>query len=232
MIKAVFFIALIAIIAPAMAQIRPIPDASDPQLQAVNWSANETVKLVVPLSTHTTIELGRTEVISNVMIGDPASWLVSVGSDGERLTVRALRADAQTWMTLRSNLRNYTIDLEAGEDRRTARTLRYVYPSDFPETNLGQTPASLENAVERYKFKGAASLRPVWIADDGERTYIRWADDQALPAVFAIDSTGRELTIDGQMRGAYYTIDRVWPRLVFRIDRVQATADRRLDLQR
>lgn len=221
--------AALALAAPAVAQIRPIPGSFDPRIQSVTWSQDEVVRIVVPTTAQTTIELGRGETVGSVALGDSASWRVTVGKDGESLFVRPLRTNAVTSMTVRSDRRSYTIELEAGDDRRAAYVVRYVYPADFHEASPGQSPPGAATAVPRYRLKGAASLRPQSIADDGERTYIRWGDEQPLPAVFAKDATGRELTVDGQMRGEYFTIDRVWPRLVFRIDRLEATAERQKD---
>lgn len=225
LLAAYILLALTAL--PAAAQIRPIPGALDPRIQSVSWSRDEVVRVVIPLSAQTTIEFGRGELVGSVGLGDTSSWQVTVGRDGASLFVRALRPGAVTNMTVRSDSRTYAIELEAGEDRRAAYVVRYVYPSDYRDAAPGSSPAGAADAVQRYRIRGAVSLRPLSVADDGEKTYIRWSEEQPLPAVFAVDTTGRELTVDGQMRGEFYTVDRVWPRLVFRIDRLQATAERR-----
>ncbi len=82
--------------------------------------------------------------------------------------------------------------------------------------------------MNTYRLKGAATLRPVRIGDDGTHTYIQWSEDQPIPAVFALDSRGSEQIVDGYMRGELFTIDRVYPHLVFRIDKDKAEA-RRID---
>jgi type IV secretion system protein VirB9 len=78
----------------------------------------------------------------------------------------------------------------------------------------------------RYKLSGAVELRPAKISDDGTHTYIVWAPDQALPAVFAVNATGTEEMVDGYMRKDVFTIDRIHQRLVFRIDKKFARAQR------
>lgn len=78
----------------------------------------------------------------------------------------------------------------------------------------------------RYKLSGAIELRPARISDDGTHTYITWASDQALPAVFAVTATGTEEMVDGYMRNDVFTIDRIHPQLVFRIDKKIARAKR------
>jgi type IV secretion system protein VirB9 len=87
-------------------------------------------------------------------------------------------------------------------------------------------PASTGTSEGRYRLSGAVELRPVQMSDDGVRTYIVWSEQQDLPAVFAINTTGGEEMVDGYMRGTVFTIDRIHRRLMFRIDRKAARADR------
>lgn len=78
----------------------------------------------------------------------------------------------------------------------------------------------------RYRLSGERALRPAQIADDGIHTYIIWTEQQALPAVFAISPTGTEEMVDGYMRQGVFTIDRIHQKLVFRIDKKAAKAER------
>ncbi|KAJ8139165.1 hypothetical protein OY671_007623, partial [Metschnikowia pulcherrima] len=157
---------------------------------------------------------------------------------------------APTSMIVRTDTRAGAFELEPGEGV-TAMSGRFVYPEDH---RIGGTPPSasfapqgqfapqaqfqggqfptfappggMAQAVERYRLKGDKASRPDWIADDGQRMFSRWSEDKPMPAVFAVDDTGREMTVDGFMRNGAYTIDRVWPQLVFRIDRHMASATR------
>lgn len=78
----------------------------------------------------------------------------------------------------------------------------------------------------RYKISGDPSLRPARISDDGTHMYLEWAEDQALPAVFAVNAQAEEEMVDGYMRQGIFTIDRIHNRLVFRIDKKRARAER------
>ncbi|MCE7798377.1 TrbG/VirB9 family P-type conjugative transfer protein [Sphingobium sufflavum] len=87
--------------------------------------------------------------------------------------------------------------------------------------------AGIAPAVEgRYKLSGNRELMPSAIGDDGFKTYMQWSPEQPLPAVFSIDALGREEMVNGYMRGDVFTIDRVYDRLKFRIDKAQLTARR------
>tara|TARA_B100000678_G_scaffold221252_1_gene188622 strand:- start:755 stop:1144 length:390 start_codon:yes stop_codon:yes gene_type:complete len=75
-----------------------------------------------------------------------------------------------------------------------------------------------------YRVRGDREVRPSSIRDDGSKTFIAFAPDQALPAVFSVGATGKEEVVNGYMRGDLYVLDRTFDRLVFRIDRLEAIA--------
>ena len=58
------------------------------------------------------------------------------------------------------------------------------------------------------------------------RTYIEWPPEVELPAVFAVNEQGDEVLVDGYMRDGRYTIDRIFRKLVFRLDKAMASAER------
>jgi type IV secretion system protein VirB9 len=78
-----------------------------------------------------------------------------------------------------------------------------------------------------YKLSGDRSVLPSAIHDDGARTYIQWGQSQSMPAVFGVDGQGREQLVNGFMRDGSFIIDRVYARLVFRIDDASASARRK-----
>lgn len=77
-----------------------------------------------------------------------------------------------------------------------------------------------------YRLSGHRSVRPSSIHDDGTRTYIARGPTQSIPAVFGLDERGREELVNGYMRDGSFIIDRVYSRLVFRIDDASASARR------
>ncbi|MGH8337682.1 MAG: TrbG/VirB9 family P-type conjugative transfer protein, partial [Gammaproteobacteria bacterium] len=101
--------------------------------------------------------------------------------------------------------------------------------SEISETSLAvQANAVGDNAqpAASYRLSGEKSLRPVRIGDDGTHMYLEWSEEQALPAVFALNALGEEEMVDGYMRQGIFTIDRVHPALVFRIGKKRALAKR------
>lgn len=78
-----------------------------------------------------------------------------------------------------------------------------------------------------YRLAGDASIRPSLIWDDGLKTFLDWPANAELPAVFAVDARGGETLVNGYWRNGHYVIDAIYSRLIFRLDRAYARADRR-----
>lgn len=226
---------LLSSASPVFAQNWPIPDATNPRVQTAVWHVGDVVRVRVSASNPLLIEFEQGEHVQSVSLGATRNWQVNVARDGATLALRAVGQGVPTSMIVRTEQRTYTFDIQTGE-QLAAALLRFVYPG--AQANSGLAPLDTdagapalsagppEGAVQRYRLKGEKALMPDWIGDDGHKTFIYWSDDKAIPAVLALDEAGRELTIDGFMRGNYYTIDRVWPQLLFRIDRLVATATR------
>ena len=100
-------------------------------------------------------------------------------------------------------------------------------PGELPAAEGGSSPtAPAAVSVGVYRLSGARELRPQEIGDDGIHTYLHWAPEQELPAVFALNARGEEEMVDGYMRDDVFTIDRINAKLVFRIDKRVARAER------
>lgn len=212
---------------PATAQVRPIPRPEDPRLQTIIFHPDEVVRITVAPDSQLTLLLSVDERIRSVALGDSGAWQVTVGAGRDRLFIKPLRISSSlSNMTVMTDAHVYTYDLEAADGPWSAYVIRYMYPIDATPEASGAAEG-LEPLNERYRITGAKELRPVSITDDGQRTFITFAQGQSLPAIFAVDAKGDEVTLDGYMRDGRYTIDRVVPKLVFRVDTHTATATRR-----
>ena len=166
-----------------------------------------------------TIIFAPGERVQGFEVGDPAALDVSLSGSTDSLLVKALRQPTNPQLSVRTQLRNYLFHIQLGAPETATYVVRFTYGPE-PAT------AAAASSVGRYKISGTRALRPVRIADDGVRTYLEWAPDQPLPAVFALNPLGGEEMVDGYMRDGVYTIDRIHPQLVFRIDKKSAKAER------
>jgi type IV secretion system protein VirB9 len=212
---------------PATAQVRPQPGPGDPRLQTVSYDANQVVQLQVATGYQLGVEFAADERIENVAVGDSGAWQVTPNKRGDHLFIKAMSNGVTTNLTVVTDARTYVFELTPmyGALPDMAFTVRFTYPD--------QAAASAAVAVAvpvvepgRYRLSGVRALRPSAMDDDGRHTYIEWAPDHAMPAVFAIDEQGEEIAVDGYMRDGRYTIDAVKPKLIFRIDKQTATAER------
>jgi type IV secretion system protein VirB9 len=217
---------LLALVAgPAAAQVRPkpIPDG-DPHLQSIRYAAGQVVLLELAPGYQLSVELGSDEQIENVAVGDSSAWQVTANRRGDRLFIKALQSGSTTNMTVITNARLYAFELAplSSGAANMAYVVRFEYPGEDAEDGADAGPA-----VEgRYRLSGEKTLRPVRISDDGRHTYIEWAKDRPLPAVYSIDDNGRETLVNGMIRDDLYVIDSVSGELVFRIDKRIARAVR------
>lgn len=215
---------LIALLLPvaAMAQIRPEPGPGDPRIQSVLYDPDQVVQLQVASGYQLTVEFAPDERIENVAVGDSGTWQATPNKRGDRLFIKLAQSGGQTNMTVVTDARSYVFELMPAYGGLAPYTVRFRYPA-AAVASVAETAAIGEG---RYRLGGAKPLRPNAISDDGAKTYITWNADATLPAVFAIDGEGKEVSVDGGMRDGRYVIDDVVNRLVFRRGKQIANATR------
>ena len=213
----------------AAAQVRPQPGMGDPHVQSIAYVADQVVEIDSSPGYQVSIELGADEQIQSVVLGDSAGWQVTASKAGNHLFVKSLQAASETNMTVVTTVRTYAFTLGpfAGLSATMPYTVRFSYPRAPGSPPAGAPIPPPPTGPIRYVIGGVRPLRPSSVRDDGTHTYIDWPPGVDLPAVYVIDQGGRESLANGNMRGGIYVLDTVATRLVFRIDRLVATADRR-----
>lgn len=212
----------------AAAQVLPQPGVGDPRVQSVEYSPDQVVLLQAALGYQISLEFAPDERIENVALGDSGAWQATPNRRGDHLFVKPLQSGVATNMTVLTDSRLYTFELRplSGPQRDMAYTVRFRYPGTAPSPVEGDAVATSDQPPGRYRLSGERTIRPIGIDDDGAKTYIQWAPDVALPAVYSIDGKGREALLNGNMRDGIFVIDSVVTRLLFRVDRQVARAVR------
>ncbi len=217
---------LLLALAPAV-QAQTVPDLEldNPRIQTVQWQDGMEVLLTVMPASGVTLMLEAGETIERVTLSDEFAFNVRVSPEGNSLILLAEREAVAGRMVVDTDRRTYPFTLRTGEGLTAAYLVRFTYgerrlaPLDTATPPMAQTRWS-------YRLRGDAPVRPQAIADDGAHTYITYAPEQPLPAVFAIGATGEEEMVNGHMRGDVFVIDRVYAELVFRLDEERAQAQR------
>lgn len=210
---------------PALAQSPVDNVGGDARFLTLTYSADRIVQLPTAADTVQTVLFGQGETVRSVILSDPGAYIVGVSGKGDSLSLRPNGRSAPAIMSIRTDTRAYEIELVAADQQSVPAVVRFTYGP-----TLGAVPRSLDSILQAegfaYRMGGSAALRPASIRDDGAKTYIAWARDQAMPAAFSVGASGREEMVDGYMRDGLFTIDRVYENLVFRMDRKESFAKR------
>lgn len=226
--------------APLAAEIIPEPSAATPRIQTVRWQEGQIIQLTALPATGLTLLFEPGETIVSVA-ADSSSLTTSISHERNALLITPLREGALGSLQVTMARRSYAFTVRTGSDLMAAYLVRFdsspVMPANTPA--MTQMPSASGPPMPpafglpgptgpswSYRMRGDREVRPAQISDDGSRTYISFAEDSALPAVFVVGPTGEEQVVNGYMRGGRFVIDQVWPELVFRIDAKKATARR------
>jgi type IV secretion system protein VirB9 len=166
--------------------------------------------------------------LQRATLGGSPAWQVAVSAEADSLQITPLAGAVPASLSVETDRRAYLFILETGDGLQAAYLVRLQFGGGLAST-LGQLDQAVDDIAGRgwtYRLRGDRSVRPAAIRDNGAKTVIEYAPDQALPAVFAIGPTGDEEVVDGYMRDGRFVIDRVHAELVFRIDKAKATAQR------
>lgn len=217
---------------PALAQVQPQPAGGDPHLQQIEYDSGQIVELRGSPGYQMMVELSPDEQIQNVALGDSSAWAVSVNKDGNRLFLKPAQGDASTNMTVVTSVRVYSFDLASLSTPTPDMpyAVEFRYPAPKPQAVAGGQyvdVAAATRRISRYKVSGARQLWPTGVTNDGEHTFISWPKTADIPAVYAEDTHGKDVLVNGMMgTDDTYVIDGIPDRLTFRIDSAVAHAVR------
>jgi len=209
----------------ALADIVPAPDRADPRVLQAEYIAGAAIRVQVAVGQNLTVLLPRNEQVVSVELSEPLEWSIKVDQEtSDSFVLSPLRPAEDSQAKIVTKSHTYNLALSSDPSADPALYLRILSPGQSSVASAKSTSAPVKMV---WKLSGNRELMPSSIRDDGEKTYVEWNADQAIPAVLAIDRLGREEMINAYMRGSVFTIDRVYDHLVFRLDKVYAEARRK-----
>lgn len=226
-------LAIGALLAPCMlaAQTAPVSNPGTPRIQTAHWEPGEEYLFTALPQTGLTVVFEPGERIERIAVEDEAALEVRLSAALDSFIVIPRKSGTSTGVAVGTDRRNYRLRVRSSADPAAAYLVRFEYggESSAAESAEPGLPASELAGDQRwtYRIKGDRSVMPSGISDDGVRTVIRFAEEQALPAIFSLGPGGDEQVVNGFMRDGVYVIDRVFAELVFRVDEEKATARRR-----
>lgn len=209
------------------------------------YRANEIVTLRGGPGIESTIAFAADERIENVAVGDSVAWQVTPNKRANLLFLKPANARARTNMTVVTDQRTYLFDLVSGPAGSAVYMLRFQYPDAPKPMETGQQltvklvaepspPAPPDPAARpaeinfAWRAKGEKSLLPKMFFDDGRSTFLRWNEEDVLPAILTRGPNGAEGPVNYTVRGEYIVVDGVPNQLVLRSGKHVATLTQQL----
>lgn len=99
------------------------------------------------------------------------------------------------------------------------------FPSALRDPGAGRHQHALAEFSFEWELSGSREVAPLQIFDDGQRTWLQFASQQPVPAIFELAAGGAR-PLFYTREGPYIVLPGVWPQLMFRGGALQSLAKR------
>ena len=205
----------------------------DKRVKFINYNAAEVVKIVGYYGYSTHIEFNASEVVENIAIGDKDAW--DIAPTGNHIFIKPKAKKPSTNMIVITNKRVYTFQLtgkwsaHGGQSDKMYFAVNFRYPDQIKLADQKQAKANeLRKALKtesstptnwNYAAKGSQSVTPTKAYDDGRFTYLSFANNGEMPAVFIVDDDKKESLVNTNINPKFpdtIIVHKVTRRLVLR----------------
>ena len=217
----------IALCAPPVTAQQTYPSPRDPRIRFVDYDEHDIVKVFGKVGADTMIIFEDGEQIQDMSGGDTASWAVGVTKARNALFIKPSATSPATNMHVVTSRRVYAIDLKlAGRGQINYLTVKYRYPTQdaarqqaVGEAKRTRDALASGNAIRknyRFSMQGASEIAPVAAWDDGVATFLRFAANGSVPAVYTVGEDGIEQLVNTSMQADALRIQKVASKLILR----------------
>ncbi len=205
---------------PAHAEIVPTAGLADPRVRSTAYDVEQIYRLKGFAGYQIDLEFEPGESFVGLGAGDLEA--VSFFAQDNHLFLKPKAAKVATNLTVLTNRRHYQFSYVAGsrppgaDARDVIFALRFIYPPvPSAAASAGRIEADLQQAAAGrrqnldYWYCGSAVLRPVFAADDGVHTRLRFAANADLPALFVRNEDASESLLNYSMEEGDVVVHRV-----------------------
>lgn len=246
-IRLTILASVLALSAPAMGQDGEQGAPADPRLVTQVFDEARVYTINGKVKVQTTIKFAPDEAIQNVAIGDSNAWQVQPNQAQTLLFVKPLATSARTNMTVVTSRRTYLFDLVASPRNAPLYVLQFRYPELEKAAEEARLAAAAQAEQERanaeelaaandpyavvdparlnfdWATDGERDLLPARAYDDGEATFLTWAEGTPIPAILTTNEDGDEGPVNFTVRGETVVLDTVPTKIVLRSGKESAT---------
>jgi type IV secretion system protein VirB9 len=197
-----------------------VVEAKDPRIRYVTFDNDNVTTVQAGLGISTMIQFGSDEIIQTVSAGDTKAWSIVPKKDSAIMFIKPLLDHAQTNVNVVTSKRTYSLLLAVSDNPKvmTAFQVRFRYPEEesgarvlaMAKENISAPSLKALNPYGLnydYVFRGDAGLKPRAVFDDGAKMFLQFDGD--IPAVFVVESDGRESFVNTRTEGDYIVVDKV-----------------------
>ncbi len=211
------------------AEVYPARGHGDARIRTAAYRDDEVYRIHGFVGFQVDLEFERGETFVGLAAGD-IEGLSFVAQDNH-LFLKPRVASVGTNLTVLTSRREYHLYYSATaarpdqEDPDLVYAVRFEYPAP-PRSKTEASHQAIEERLERapaaraqnadYWYCGAPALRPVAASDDGVHTWLRFAAQAELPAIFVRNEDGSESLLNFDIEAGEVVIHRVARRFVVR----------------
>lgn len=211
----------------------------DERVKFIDYNSAEVVGLNAHYGFSTHIEFASGENILKIALGDRQAW--DIGKLGNHLFVKPIGDRAGTNMTVLTDKRVYNFELSAHASKRGARPkpndmffqVKFRYPEEearraqaLAKNNTLQDRLNQrdENAPQNWNYwvKGSEELAPNAAYDDRRFTYLTFANNKEMPAVYIEEADGTESLVNTHVEGDVIVAHKIARKFVLRKGQIVA----------
>jgi type IV secretion system protein VirB9 len=241
--KSIVFACWASLATPTLAIKAPKPGLFDSRITYINHNPDDIVQIIGHFGYSTHVKFSPDESILQIAMGDPDAWdIVPVKN---HIFLKPVADNALTNMTVITSSRIYNFELDAkwpdDKNEEMVFQVNFKYPQFDKKKKLalkGQEQknkeqskiksflnhslSSMNRAHPRnwnYWFKGSDEVTPDLMFDDGRFTYVKFANNREMPAIYTVNDDGSESLVNTHINPHYpdiITIHKVKKRFTFR----------------
>lgn len=183
---------------PAFSLEKPKGGRYDRRITFIDYNPAQVVKLTGHYGYSTHIQFAKKEKVGHIAMGDADAWAVSPLDN--HIFLKPVGDAAETNLTVITDKRVYNFELSAHEPKRGARDLQFQINFRYPKEEAAKQRKKEEEAEAKermrrlpetgkrnwnYWMQGGEELAPESVYDDGRFTYVSFAGNGDMPAIYS-----------------------------------------------
>lgn len=200
----------------AQAATEPTASRIDSRLRYTAYNQDQVYHVRAGVGRAFFLEFAPGEEMEKWYAGDSKAW--EVAKHGNVVALKPTAEDPATNLIIVTSAnRTYVFDVELAKP--VMYGVRFSYPQDdAAKAKAKGIQKTLDTALKperqkqrnyRYAGAGSAELRPVMVFDNGRYTYMKFAENQGWPSLFAVAVDGQETLVNRTVRGNWLIVSQV-----------------------